>query len=833
MIMERTRKITLTFAVTIITFIAMAVLCAVNIHAEELQLNISGNGTVQMWHEEVGVVGSRYTEHTSSATITFTESELYLIIIPADDYLIGEVSYINSTSQNVHIVKQNDNAGVKYLIPKPLENLGTISVEFLPVHTVTAADPDDDHGTIVVTDGEEVMAGDEVSYTVSADEGYRIEYVYADGMDIGYSFTDENEYNGSLTVSDNHIITATYVKETYDVNFEISSNSTEGKFYIINENGIELAVLDHTNETEALTLTYGDTVTLKAEVNDPDGLYIFQGITAIGEGTLSGTDDPFVYTFTVGDIGVEGDDTASISASFIKEYVDIKFDIGKNGSITYTSPQGTVTVNSDNNTSYRSSADPFTFTAKPDTTLYTIGTVTFTDELGATHTIDGTNGTYSIDKALGDGTLSVTFTDALSYNVTVKSPGKENCEFEVKADGVKLPNGTHRVSANAKITISASTVDGSGYEFSYISKNDSILSDDSVYIIATPLTEDITLSAVFDEIETYKITVDYDEKMGEITQEGGLSKDGKTVQVNKGDKVTFTIDPASGYKINSVNYTGSNISKKGDEYTTSKVTADAKLTVKFVNLTEGVTSIDVDNNGDTVVSLKGVENVIEVADMYLGDILRAPMSKSGVLPTDVLAEIKNRNITLILDGKDYYWEIYGKNIINSATNANLTVTTGNDIIDEKFLGGIKNFADTVQFNVAYDGKLPFKGHLSVDVGDQHAGRYANLFYFNDSNFTLSRIDCVTVDKYGYATYAFSHASDYVIVIADKKLTASDLASSDNVTFEAIPLSSSGAGTLKTAGILVGGVLLVGIVIAIVMTIAGRRHDKDEEYEIEE
>lgn len=817
------------FAVTLFTFIAMAYLCSINAHAYSLNLEMNSGGVVEIWHEEVQVDGSRYKTYESSGEVIFDDSTLYAIIKCDDSHLLGEVTYKNSTGDYVYFSQKETSDGIRVDIPDPDINLGVFTVTFVPIYSVTADDPDDNNGTIIVTGGDKVKEDDEVAFTVTADKGYRIDDVFIDGYSIGHSFTDENEYDGSVVVSANHEITATYVKETYDVNFSITSNSTEGKFFVLNENNGILCTLDDSNPEDSLALAYGDKIILKAEINDPDGLYIFSGFTVTaGAGALT-QDDAFTSSFTVGDIGSEGDNSALISCAFAKEYVDIKFDIGKNGSITYTSPQGTVTVNSDNNTSYRSSADPFTFKATPDTSLFIVSSVVFTDKEGTAHTITSTNGTYSINKALGDGTLSVNFSDALSYNITVKAPDAKNCNFVVKADGVTLPTGTHRVSANSKLTISASTIDGSGYEFSYLSKDGGILSSSSSYTIKAPLASDMTLSAVFEEIETFKITLDYDDKMGEITQEGGLETGAKTIQVNKGERVTFTIDPESGYKIDSVNYSGSNISKSGDEYTTGKVTADAKLTVDFVSLTAGVTSIDVDKNGDTVVSLKGIDNVVEVADMYLGDILRTPMSKSGVLPTDVLKEIKNRNITLILDGKDYYWEIYGKNVINSSTNANLTVTIADGIIDDKFLGGIKNFADTTQFNIAYDGKLPFKGYLSIDVGDEHAGRYANLFYFDDSDFTLSRTYCVTIDKNGYATFPFSHASDYVIVIADKKLTASDIASADNVVFEEIALpTGGGSDTLKTAGLLLVGVLGVGIVIAIVIAVSGRRKYDDED-----
>lgn len=819
---SQTKIKSLSFVIMTFVFFAVFALCGrVGMNAASLDVNISGgNASVTIWRGTPETVGTLTEGLTGTGTAYFEEDTLYVDVVPASGSAIGSVTYENDVGATVYIGSGTDiTGGKRYTLPSTLTNLGELNISLVGIYSLSA-DPAVTHGSITVTGGTDVASGTDVSYTVTAASGYRISDIRINGSSVD-SFTDETTYTDTYTLTSSSFITADFVKERYDVTFSIPQNADHGKFFVLASDNTVLETLDATNPSAVLHPEYGAEYKLKAELVDPAGLYVFDDFTLSSgaAGTLTAGSDAYTYSYTVGDIGSEGAD-AEVDANFSKEFVNIAFNVGQHGSITYTGTAGTVTVNSDVHTSYRSSATNFTFTATPASSLYIIGTVTFTPTGGTPTTITPSGGVYSVPKTLDDGTLNVTFTDAATYSVTVKAPSEANCYLTVKADGIKLAAGAHRIAANSTVTVSASTDEGSGYEFDYITLNGVLHTSSSSCTFST-LTQDIEIGAVFEKFDTYKITISAG-KGGTVTQSGGLSTSDTSVQVNKGDKVTFTVTPDSGYKLESISYNGSDLSKSGRTYTTGRVTKDSTLTVDFISRTDGVLSADIDNEGKTVVSVKSTDDVIELVDNYSGSIFKAPMSESGVVDSDLLYALKGENVALRLVGDKYYWILYGNKINSTSKNTNLTVTTGDDIINEKFLTPVARFEDKTQFRIAHDGKLPFTAGLYIDVGEENVGRYANLFYFDDVNYRLVGKGCTIVDKYGYAGYSFQHASDYIIVIADKQLTSADLAAYDSVVFtETENFSFTDLSSLKTAGLLLGGVLLVGGIIAFVLSRAGR------------
>ncbi|MBQ7958438.1 MAG: hypothetical protein IJ330_01830, partial [Oscillospiraceae bacterium] len=517
----------------------------------------------------------------------------------------------------------------------------------------------------------------------------------------------------------------------------------------------------------------------------------------------------------------------NIETEFVNEYIKISFDVGKNGKISYSGAAGTVTVNSDDKTSYRAVND-FKFKVSPASSLYSVGSVVYIpDATGIAETVKASGGYYVISKSLGSGTLRATFVEASSYEVIVEEPSEKNCYMTVKADGVKLSPGVNRVSASATITVSAYTDEGSGYIFDYISVNGTAKTSSGSYKISY-LTEDIKIAAVFEKIETYKITIN-NKTGGTIEQTGGVWLDkGKNIQVNKGDYVEFRIIPDDDYKLDNISYTGSDLESIGlYRYRTGRVTANEKLDITFVAATDNIISVDVDNSGVTIVSVKSAEDIPDLVSKYNSCVFRTPMSASGVIDTDALAAIKGKNIGIKFDGADYYWTIYGKNIDDATKNINLGVTTGEDILAERLLVTLSKFEDKKQFRIAHDGKFPFRADLSINVGKEHVGRYANLFILNENTYKLEHIACATVNKQGYATYGMRHASVFVIVIADRKLSNSDLSSSAGIEFKETQLINfDDLGSLSSAAILLGGVLIVGAVIAFILLKPTRNKDKE-------
>ncbi len=821
------------YVLTIISaFFILLCFCVVNVNADDeidalddipavtydVRVDISGGeGNVRVYKNT-----SDYFDFSSNGIVTgITNDKVIFEVIPSDGYEIESVEYKLSSDSAIRTMSSSSiSGGMKYTLSSENGDAdGTLYVVFSPVYTISVNDRiDTDKGTVTISGADKngilkVKAGDTVNYKITPANGYKISAISEDTLI--YPSNNGEVYNGSFTVTDDVVIDAEFTKKTYNIHFGYKSGQETTGVTKVTYNGTEYIA-----PCTIAYVEYGEEIEVDTVITDSQSLYVFY---AYNYDAGSFDDDKSAdAVYTVGDYD---DEDIYIETEFVSEYIKISFDVGKNGSISYSGAAGTVTVNSDDKTSYRAVND-FKFKITPSNSLYSVGSVTYTpDATGIAETVKASGGMYVISKSLGSGTLSVTFVDALSYEVIVEEPSEKNCYMTVKADGVKLSPGVNRVSSDATITVSAYTDEGSGYIFDYIAVNGTAKTSSETYKISY-LTEDVKIAAAFEKVQTYKITIN-NKTGGEISQSGGLWLDkGKTVQVNKGDYVEFKIVPDDDYKLQNISYTGSDLENIGVyRYRTGKVTADEKLDVTFTAATDNIISVDVDSNGVTVVSVKSAEDIPDLVSKYNSCIFRTPMSASGVIDTDALKAIKGKNIGIKFDGSDYYWTIYGKNISDATKNINLGVTTGDGIIAERLMVPLSKFEDKKQFSIAHDGKFPFRADLSINVGKEHVGRYANLFILNEGTYKLEHIACATVNKQGYATYGMKHASDYVIVIADKKLTSSDLASNAGITFTETQLVGfDDLGSLSSAAILLIGVIVVGAVIAFILLKPGRKRD---------
>ena len=79
----------------------------------------------------------------------------------------------------------------------------------------------------------------------------------------------------------------------------------------------------------------------------------------------------------------------------------------------------------------------------------------------------------------------------------------------------------------------------------------------------------------------------------------------------------------------------------------------------------------------------------------------------------------------------------------------------------------------LKMNIEHNGEFGFQAILDYRVGEQYAGKYANLFYVvGDGSFEYIGGDIV--EENGVASFLFSHASDYIIAITDVEYTGQKL-----------------------------------------------------------
>ena len=179
-------------------------------------------------------------------------------------------------------------------------------------------------------------------------------------------------------------------------------------------------------------------------------------------------------------------------------------------------------------------------------------------------------------------------------------------------------------------------------------------------------------------------------------------------------------------------------------------------------------------------------------------MINADGSVNTAMPKSDLEAIKGQDIKLILEMGEYSWIIYGKDI-KDIKDVNLEVKLDHKAVPERVLEIVAGGRPVRQMSLTFDGELGFRGYLKINLGLQHAGEYANL-YFYDSNTDPTSISTDRIDDEGNALFEFSHASDYVIVIGEVVPATTD----SNVGWWIVLLIAAVIGGIVEVGLILHG-----------------------------
>lgn len=139
-----------------------------------------------------------------------------------------------------------------------------------------------------------------------------------------------------------------------------------------------------------------------------------------------------------------------------------------------------------------------------------------------------------------------------------------------------------------------------------------------------------------------------------------------------------------------------------------------------------------------------------------------------------LEQIKGKDKSILIEEDGYTWTINGMDIESiPEKNLPLAITKNPENLDTQSVSLF--FGNTVAstFSIEYSGDFGFISILDYYLGPEYAGKYANLFYVkNDGTFEF--MEGILVDEAGFASYTFTHASDYIIAVTDVEYTGQDL-----------------------------------------------------------
>ena len=154
-----------------------------------------------------------------------------------------------------------------------------------------------------------------------------------------------------------------------------------------------------------------------------------------------------------------------------------------------------------------------------------------------------------------------------------------------------------------------------------------------------------------------------------------------------------------------------------------------------------------------------------------GSIINVDMNGFAVVPGDIFDSIKGKDITITFDmGNGIIWSVNGKSITTGkAGDIDFSVKTGINAIPVDVVNSITGERYSIQLSLSHEGEFGFTAVLSINLGKDNAGLTANLYYYNESTGELESIYTDTVAEDGTVSLAFTHASDYVVVIDENSM----------------------------------------------------------------
>ena len=103
------------------------------------------------------------------------------------------------------------------------------------------------------------------------------------------------------------------------------------------------------------------------------------------------------------------------------------------------------------------------------------------------------------------------------------------------------------------------------------------------------------------------------------------------------------------------------------------------------------------------------------------------------------------------------------------SSINLNAQIVSEVIEKEVIYTVVTEEEYVELSLSHDGVFGFEATLTVPVEEKYIGQTANLFYFNEKTKELEFIMAAPVDEDGNVLLDFNHASDYIIVFAEKSM----------------------------------------------------------------
>ena len=613
--------------------------------------------------------------------------------------------------------------------------------------------------------GVQIRVGDESNASLTVNGGNLTATATGSNSGINFQFGSGGSGSGTptVTVSNNAIVRANggiANNSSSPIQYETGSDSTGGIVFDGNTGTVygkvELQEDLEIGEGESLTIgkdasltvPSGTTLTNNGTVTTTDGGSLTNQGTINNSGTLpdsiEGSQPPKITTASLpnGEVGTAysqtlaatGNDTITWSVSGT---LPAGLTLNSDGTITGTPTTAntynfTVTATNDSG----SDSKEYTLTIDPKPTVAVTGVTLEPDKLdlftGESKTLtakvepaDATNQDVtwsSSDDTIAtveDGTVTAVGAGNATITVTTQDGGKtDTCT-------VTVTDKTYKISADATALDFGNAYTG--------------------YAQPAAKTVTITNDGNQDVTVTLPTSTNYIITAGE-----GFTDSTATLAPN--GTAVFTVQPKAGLAVGAYN---ENITISG----TNDVNATISATFTVKQYSSG---------GGTPTKTPSQQAVDKIESAKDGSTVEIKLSTGSTkLDKEVFEELAGRDVTLEISlSNGVTWTVNGQDIPENAklSDLDLGVSLNTSTIPVSVINTITGTVDTIQLSLKHDGAFGFTMTLTAPLGKANAGYWANLYYYNKGTKALEFQAADRIASDGTAEFAFSHASDYAIVI---------------------------------------------------------------------
>ena len=571
------------------------------------------------------------------------------------------------------------------------------------------------------------------------------------GIEFQFGSSESSSGTPSLNVSGNAIVRANggiSDNSNTDIQIGVGDNSSGGIVF----DGNKGTVYGSVELQENLTIGEGESLDIPSGAS----LTIDSGATlTVDGGELTGENIPtdgVVYKVTEvkldkDSLSLEVGGTATLTATIMPDNTTDQ-------NVTWSSDtSGIVTI------------APSTDTKTATITATGTGTTTIKATVGGksaecTVTVNAAATVQVESVSLDKTNLELTEGETAQLNATVlpETATNRNVTWSSNAPGVATVDSSGKVTAVAPgtATITVTTADGGKTATCVVTVTAATVPVTGVTLNKTSTslyvgdTETLTPTITPDNATNKDVTWTSSDSTVATVDQNGL-----VTALARGTAV-ITATTADGGKTASCTVTVSRYSSGGGSSSSSTSLSD-----------RAIDDIQDARPGDTVeITLRPGRD--DIQDARPGDTVEITLRPGRTtLEREVFEELAGRDVTLEISlPGGVSWTVNGQDIPENAdlTDLDLGVSLNTSTIPVSVINTVTGAVDTIQLSLKHDGEFGFTMILSAPLGETNAGYWANLYYYNTRTRALEFQSADRIASDGTASFPFSHASDYAIVI---------------------------------------------------------------------